>query len=160
VDTDHALQSGPFDPFSNDAGQAATPCLHWTTLIADDTLGTAANPLIAGRTLEEIVSSQGASVRVDGRRCSHCHYRPESTTTCDGCHAGKGRTRPAYYRPMAERDQAQDFGPDDVLDGSTWAQEGGWGDRFISVRDDNHAFVKPDYLRVLVQQWLLDGAGW
>jgi len=60
---------------------------------------------------------------------------------------------------MAERDQAQDFGPDDVLDGHTWAEEGGWGERFFSVRDDNHAFVKPDYLRALVQQWLLDGAG-
>jgi hypothetical protein len=129
LDLDHTLQSGAFDPFANDSGQAQTPCLRWTTPITDEALGVAANPLIAYKTLESIVNSQQIA-REDGKTCAACHY------------AGSGKP---YSPPAGTITASQTIGT------HAWSGYDGWAYEFY-----NQA-IKPEYLKQAFRRWLDDG---
>jgi hypothetical protein len=130
LDLDHALQSGAFDPFGNDSGQASSPCLRWDTPISDDALGVSADPLIRGLTLQAIVSSDTVA-RADGRLCSSCHF------------PGSGKP----YSPPAGT-----ITPTQNIAGRSWSEVAGWGAEFTAQS------IKPGYLKQAVQRWLEDGA--
>jgi hypothetical protein len=130
LDLDHSLQSGAFDPFANDLGQASTPCLRWNTPISDDALGVSADPLIRFKTLESIVSSE-VIVRSDGMVCSGCHF------------AGSGK-------PYSPSDGT--ITPTQNIGGRSWSAAGGWLDEFEAQS------IKPEYLKQAFRRWREDGA--
>jgi hypothetical protein len=135
IDLGRTMQSGSPDPFANDSGQVATQCLAWTTPIDGDDLGVTPDPLIAGKTIEGIVSSE-VSGRADGLLCSACHY------------AGSGHP---YSPPVAAGGTAQ-IAPTDVIGGHTWAGPGGWADQFMA-----QTAIKPAHLRDMFNVWRTDG---
>ena len=137
IDRDRAVQAGLPDPFANDVSTAATQCLTWTTPITSVALESVQpDPLIANKTIQSIVSSIEIG-RADDRRCSYCHY------------AGSGRP----YSPNVTRDHWALVGPQDVISGKTWAEAGGWGDRFIGLTN-----AKPYHLRSMFTTWKSHGA--
>jgi hypothetical protein len=131
LDLDHTLQSGAFDPFANDSGQAAAPCLRWNTPITDEALGFPADPLVQYKTLEGIVNSQQIA-RADGAACSNCHY------------AGSGKP----YSPGAGT-----ITPSQLIGSRAWSGYDGWAYQFYN----QPAGVKPEYLRNTFRRWLDDG---
>jgi hypothetical protein len=131
IDLDHTMQSGEPDPFSDDAGQAKTPCLTWTTPIDQFTIGQVPDPITVGKTLGDIVSSKVVARESDKKLCNACHV--------------VGSAHP-YSPPPGDIRTGQ------VIDGQTWA--GGWAQAFVMQPDT----VKPPYLKALFAQWVQDGA--
>lgn len=130
IDIDGSVQAGAFDPFDNDSGRASTPCLRWNTPIDDDALGVSADPLLRGKTLEAIVSSQSVA-RADGQLCSSCHF------------VGSGKP---YSPPAGTISPALEVG------GRSWSGSPGWIDVFDSQT------IKPAYLKQAFLRWRQDGA--
>lgn len=122
----------------------AAPRLGFTSIIDARTLGEEPDPLIAGTSLYEIVSSR-VTVRTDGKGCSDCHY------------AGAE----APYRPAITQGSDRAISPSEIVDGRTFGGADGWAARFIA-HDEAHASspesVKPLALRRALQKWLDDGA--
>lgn len=135
-------------------GTLATQCpLRWTTPIDTARLGTTPDPLVAGKTLQDIVSS-----RVQGSAkglCSNCH--------------NKDAGLPPYYRPNIPRGATTLIQPFDLIgnhigspDGqASWAFGGtvpngnyyySWAEWFISRND------KPEGLKQVFAKWLADGS--
>lgn len=115
--------------------------LDWYGTITPITLGTLPQPEINGSVLDDIINSR-VSARPDGLLCSTCHFQ-------DG---------PIPYRPeVASGDRSSTFGPNDIVDGKSWAQPGGWGDVFAAL-GPNASVHKPDYLRAMFFKWTDDGA--
>jgi hypothetical protein len=135
-------------------GTIATQCpLRWTTPIDAQRLGSTPDPLIAGKTLEDIVSS-----RVQGSAkglCSNCHNKESG--------------EPPYYKPNIPRGATTVIGPFDEIghhigspDGyASWAFGGtsanggtyySWSEWFISRSD------KPQGLKVAFSKWIADGS--
>jgi hypothetical protein len=129
IDTDRTVQSGSFDPFTNDSGPLSTPCLRWDTVITAETLGITPDPLLSFKTLGQIVNSQVVA-RSDGNRCNVCH--------------NAGSSRP--YRPSAGT-----ITPSTVINGRSWAGFDGWATQFQSAPS------KPTYLKDAFRRWLDDG---
>ena len=69
---------------------------------------------------------------------------------CSACH-NAANVGNAYHPPVAAG-QSATINPTDVILGKTWAD--GWAASFLTTQ----ASPKPDYLKVIVQQWLDDGA--
>lgn len=115
--------------------------LDWYGVITPETLGHLPEPEINGSVLDDIINSR-VSGRPDGLLCSTCHYE-------DG---------PIPYRPaVPSGDRTSTLGPNDLIEGKSWAQPGGWGDTFAAL-GPNDSFHKPDYLRSLFFKWTDDGA--
>ena len=135
-------------------GSIATQCpLRWTTPITAQRLGATPDPLVAGKTLQDIVSS-----RVQGSAkgfCSSCHNRDAGL--------------PPYYKPNIARGATTLIGPYDDIgnhigspDGTaSWAFGGttpsggsyySWAEWFISRND------KPQGLKQVFAKWLADGS--
>lgn len=135
-------------------GTIATQCpLRWTTPIDAQRLGSTPDPMIAGKTLEDIVSS-----RVQGSTkglCSNCH--------------NKDSGEPPYYKPNIPRGATTLIEPFDELGhhiGSpnglaSWAFGGtnasggtyySWAEWFISRGD------KPPGLKAAFIKWIADGS--
>jgi hypothetical protein len=131
LDLDHKLQSGAFDPFANDSGLAAAPCLRWNTPITDEALGFPADPLVQYKTLEGIVNSQQIG-RSDGLPCSTCH------------HATSGKP----YSPPAGT-----ITPSQMIGTRAWTGYNGWAYEFYNQPET----VKREYLRNTFRRWLDDG---
>jgi hypothetical protein len=113
----------------------------WDDVITVGNLGTSPDANIAGDRIGEVINSR-TTARPDGLMCADCHY------------AGAGIT----YRPEIERsDASTTFGPDDLIDGRSWAGPGGWADRFVALGPDSTTH-KPDYLRSMFFKWKDDGA--
>jgi hypothetical protein len=136
VDVDRSFQSGEPDPFGNDASSALAPCLTWTTPITRDALDFEPDPFLVGKTLGNVVSSKEIG-RKDNALCSACH---------NSANVGN-----PYHPPVAPG-QSATIDPTDVILGRTWTNE--WAAGFLTTQNS----PKPDYLKVLVQQWLDDGA--
>lgn len=137
IDVLRAAQSGTYDPFANDVGTVSTPCLRWTTPVNSFALeGLAVDPLIQNKSLQSIVSSVEIG-RADGLRCSFCHY------------AGSGRS----YSPNVAKNAWAWIGPNDMISGRTWAQAGGWAQRFSA-----QTAIKPYHLRSAFDAWRRQGA--
>lgn len=135
VDFDQRLQSGPFDPFSNDTERQTTPCLRWNTTITVESLGTTPDPLIEGKSLGAIVSSEVAG-RVDNNG---------NLQLCSACHFAGGSTQ-RYHAP------AGPITPNQNTDGWAWNAAGGWADQFRAQS------FKPEYLKQAFLRWQQDGA--
>lgn len=137
IDVLRAAQSGTYDPFGNDVATVSTPCLQWSTPISSFALeGQSVDPLIQNKSLQSVVSSVEIG-RGDGLRCSACHY------------SGSGRS---YSPPVAQNAWAW-IGPNDMISGRTWAQTGGWAQRFSA-----QTAVKPYHLRSAFDTWRRQGA--
>jgi len=131
---------GAPDPFVNDEADVATQCLGWNTPITTDNFFIS-DPLINGRTLLQIVSSQVVG-RKDGKLCSACHF------------IGSGLP---YSPPVAQNGSAVIW-PNDVINGRTWAGPGGYARSFLAQPTDQPVVnSKPFYLQALVQTWIDDG---
>ena len=135
-------------------GTIATQCpLRWTTPIDAARLGATPDPLIAGKTLQDIVSSrvQGSPLGL----CSNCHNRDAGL--------------PPYYRPNIARGATTLIEPFDAIgnqvgspDGTaSWAVGGtqpngntyySWAEWFMSRND------KPPALKQAFAKWRADGA--
>lgn len=134
-------------------GTIATQCpLRWTTPIDAQRLGATPDPLVLGKTLEDIVSS-----RVQGSNkglCSNCHNRDTA--------------QPPYYKPDIARGATTLIQPLDAIgnhigspDGkASWAYGGitnggsyySWAEWFISRND------KPEGLKQVLRKWIADGS--
>jgi hypothetical protein len=136
VDVDGTLQAGLPEPFANDASSANAPCLTWSTPITRHVLDFEPDPFLVGKTLGNIVSSAEIG-RKDNALCSACH---NSSSVANP------------YHPPVAAGQSATIGPNDDILGKTWAN--GWASGFLTTQ----ASPKPDYLKVIVQQWLDDGA--
>ena len=130
IDLGRTMQSGPPDPFTNDSGSVLTQCLTWQQPYRAAVVHADVNPLVEGRSLEQIVGSFVVA-RDDGRRCSSCHYQ------------GSGRA----YAPAVAANGSAVIGPWEYIGGRTWAGAGGWGERFLGRAD------KPHHLKALFQLW-------
>jgi hypothetical protein len=136
IDLDHTFQSGDPDPFANDTAEVWTQCLTWSRAIGWDSLGSAPDPFLEGKTLGNIVGSAQVG-RKDGNLCSKCHYDVSGNR----------------YAPPLPKDGSATVDPTDAIGDTTWAAPGGWAARFLAS-----PIGKPDYLKAVVQQWLDDGA--
>lgn len=123
-----------------DAESGRVEPLAWDDVIDADNLGTAPEAYILGDRIGDIVNSR-VSGRPDDLMCSTCHYEGG----------------PIAYRPPVAPNGVSAFGPDDVLDGLTWGENGGWADVFSKL-GPNDGFHKPDYLRSMFYKWKDDGA--
>jgi hypothetical protein len=141
IDTTRSMQGGLPDPFVNDEATVATQCLQWTTPISSDNFPFS-DPLINGRSIQQIVSSQVVGRR-DGLLCSQCHY------------TGSGLP----YSPPVARGGTAVITPNQVIAGRTWAGPGGWARAFLGMPTDKPGVVssKPFYLQAMFQTWIDDG---
>ncbi|MCA9569256.1 MAG: hypothetical protein KC656_15515 [Myxococcales bacterium] len=114
--------------------------LGWDVPIVAGNLGKDPESFIAGDTVGDIVNSVVPG-RPDDLVCSACHFEGG----------------PVAYRPAIAANAVSSFGPDDLIDGRTWAEPFGWADRFAAA-GPNAAFHKPDYLRQMFFKWKDDGA--
>ena len=112
----------------------------WDTPLEESWIGLPVGDDIVGHSLGEIVSGQ-VEARGAGRSCSACHFEGG----------------PVAYRPAIAANAVSSFGPDDLIDGRTWAKPFGWADRFAAA-GSNAAFHMPDYLRQMFFKWMDDGA--
>jgi hypothetical protein len=142
-------------PVQSDALKAsiATQCpLRWTKPIDAKRLGATPDPLVAGKTLEDIVSS-----RVQGSPkgfCSNCHNRDAGL--------------PPYYKPNVPPGSTSLIEPFDQIGNhigsptgqASWSfggtsSNGGtyysWAEWFISRND------KPEGLKQVFRKWIADG---
>jgi len=111
--------------------------LTWSTAPSRESLGVAPDPALLGA-LGQIVNSE-VSGRPDDLLCSACHYTGG----------------PYEYRPPVEQDAVSAIGPDEVVDGASWA--GGWASAFLG-HAPGEEYEKPAYLRAAWYKWLQDGA--
>jgi hypothetical protein len=141
IDTSRTMQAGTPDPFVNDEANVGTQCLQWTSPINSDNFFIS-DPLIDGKTIGQIVSSQVVGRR-DGLLCSQCHY------------TGSGLP----YSPPVARGGSAAIWPTQVIGGRTWAGPGGYARSFLAQPTDVPSLVnsKPFYLQALLQTWIDDG---
>jgi hypothetical protein len=143
-------------PFENEvlSGTIATQCpLRWTTPIDAQRLGATPDPLVQGKTLEDIVSS-----RVQG----------SAKGFCSNCHNKDAGPQP-YYKPNNAAGATTLIEPFDEIGDhvgspnglSTWAFGGAaanggyyysWAEWFISRSD------KPEGLKQVFAKWIADGS--
>lgn len=121
------------------AESARVEPLHWTDPVTRENVGGEPDPNIAGRSLDDVLNSR-VTGRPDNLLCSECHYT-------DG---------PFPYRPEIAQGSQSAFGPDDLLDGRSWAGATGWAMVFAEL-GGNDTFHKPDYLRATFFKWYDDG---
>jgi hypothetical protein len=136
IDVDRSIQSGQPDPFGNDASSAPAPCLTWTTPITRSALDFEPDAFLVGKTLGNIVSSKEIG-RKDNALCSACHNTANTANP---------------YHPLVAAGQSATINANDVILGQDWTNY--WSIRFLATQTS----PKPDYLKKIVQQWLLDGA--
>jgi hypothetical protein len=146
-----AIPAG-FSPYGNDREQAKSPCLTWTTPIDYYTLGTrVGSGLISNVTLQEIVSSEVVARESDHQLCSFCHHANEQNVRY---FAADGLIEATQSLPGK-----QVIGAGTEVDVSwTWAQNGGWAERFLLQDGEPGEQNKPEYLKAVFRRWLQDGA--
>jgi hypothetical protein len=146
IDLDHSMQAGDSSAFANDSGNVSTTCrLNWTTPIDTLHLGHAPDPIIAGKTLQDIVSSV-VSGRDNGALCSDCH-----NSQSGGNFAYRPNVAPGVA--SAPIDPFQFIGGDDG-----WACGGNpWARQFVNLPAS--VYLKPEYLKDAFNKWLNDGGG-
>lgn len=136
IDLDHTMQyeRGHTGVFDNDLGQVSTQCLTWESPITTELLGHVPDPLLQNKRLSEIVGSfvQGSPAG----RCSSCHY------------ASAARR----YSPEVTAGASSNIRKNDVIDGQSWAFQGGWVDDFAAVA------WKPADLKLALQIWVANGS--
>lgn len=144
IDLDHTMQAGDSSAFTNDSGSVSTICpLGWSTPIDTRHLGHVPDPLIAGKSLRDIVSSV-VSARSDGLLCSSCHNAQSG-----GNYA---------YRPnVAPNVASSPIDPFMFIGGDQgWAcGSNPWAQQFIHLSAS--VTPKPEYLKEAFQKWLNDG---
>jgi hypothetical protein len=144
IDLDHTMQAGDGNPFANDSGNVSTTCaLGWSTPIDTLHLGHAPDPIIAGKSLQDIVSSV-VSGRADGLLCSTCHNAQSGSNFA--------------YRPNVTPGVASaPIDPFMFIGGDEgWACGGNpWARQFINLPAS--VYVKPEYLKDAFNKWLNDG---
>jgi hypothetical protein len=144
IDLDHTMQAGDSSAYTNDSGNVSTICpLNWSTPIDTLHLGHPPDPLIQGKSLQSIVSSQ-VSGRQDGFLCSTCH--------------NSGTQSPYVYRPnVAPGVASATIDPFVSIGGDQgWAcGSNPWAEQFIHLPATT--YVKPEYLKEAFQKWVTDG---
>jgi hypothetical protein len=131
IDIDRTMQSGDPAPFGNDSGRVTAPCVRWDKPLTEIDLGYTPDPIVANKTLADIVSSKTIGRKSDMKFCNQCHFT--------------GSSHP-YSPPPGDVRLGQNVG------GYTWAA--GWAQQFVNQPDT----VKPPYLKALFKQWVQDGA--
>jgi hypothetical protein len=140
IDSGRNMQAGLPDPYANDSATIATQCLSWTATINSNNFSISGPPT-EGSSLARIVGSFDIG-RTDGLRCSACHFETATART---------------YRPPVAQNASASIASDQVISGLSWAQPGGWADRFLLRPTDNSLGSKPYHLKLLVQAWIDDG---
>jgi hypothetical protein len=158
IDTDKKLQSGAPSPFKDDKVNAKTTCLEFNTPITTETLGLVAgtnpDPLIAGKTIDDIINSR-VIARADGNVCSRCHH---SAATSNDYHPAVAFNQTSS---MTKNTYVSDPRANNHYAARTWAGEpglAGWAQLFALRTNNADPGYKPPHLRNLFQRWIDDGA--
>ena len=108
----------------------------WSETFNAKKLGVESDPLLEGKSIAMIVSSQ-VSGRADGLLCSSCHNRNEAS---------------GGYGINVDFEQAsKGFDPKLSYSGRAWVGTGGWAEAFIKNQ------TKPNNLKLLMQAWINQG---